>query len=195
MRYERVFLQLTYGVATLGFLALVLGGATGWIGYLLIFLGLVGSHGRLRRFSPTERGWRLLTVLFVAYCAVQYVFLAVSSLSVARELVIFLQVNRLYVRKSNRDFAQIYLLSFLHILLGCVLTVNPLFAGVLVAFLVASAWALMLLQLKLGMDLSHEQRVASGAIPSVSSRGSRIPGSSPVGAIQPPGRGASSGTG
>jgi transglutaminase-like putative cysteine protease len=156
VRFSRAFLALTYLVASLGFISLLLAGDVGVLGMAAIALGMLGSRGALRRFSPSDSTWRVLTVVFLLYAGLQYFALGASPLDVARDLLIYLQINRLFMRRHNRDYGHIYLLAFLQMLLGCILTINPLFALILVGFMVASAWALLLLQLKVGMDEQHE---------------------------------------
>lgn len=152
MKFFRTFEYLTSIVALLGFIALILPGDLEVLWLILIALTWLGSLGHWRFLAPSEPLWRVITAVFLFYAFGLYLFSDISALTVARQLLIYLQINRLYVRKTNRDYAFVYLLAFLQILLGCLLTISPAFALLLVLFLMCGGWALMLLQLKAGMD-------------------------------------------
>lgn len=159
MRFERALELLISVVALLGFIALTLPGDLELPWALLMLLGWAGSLGTYRRSLVSERLWQLSTIAFLVYVAGYYFYVSGNGMVIARQLLIFLQLNRLYVRKSYRDYAYIFLLSFLQILLGCLLTVSPTFALVLLLFLLCAGWGLMLLQMKIGMDQQAESEL------------------------------------
>lgn len=161
-RFWLAYEGVTYAVVVLGFLSLWLSQVAGTFSLLLMAGTLWGSWGERRWPAFSELVWRLLALGVLVGLGVLWATGRRSPLSVACDLLLFLQVQRLFVRRESRDYAWIYLLAFLQVLLGCVLTVVPGFAFVLVGFLVAITWAMLLFQVKQGMD---QEIPAPGAPP------------------------------
>lgn len=151
-RFYLAFKASTFLVVILGFASLWLSDRVGPVAGILMALTVVATWGDTRWPALSERFWRVAALAFIAWLGVSYFILHTPSLLVACHLLIFLQIQRLYTRKENRDYAWIYLIAFLQVLLGCILTVVPAFAFVMLGFLVAITWALLLYQLKQGMD-------------------------------------------
>ncbi|MFM7202340.1 MAG: transglutaminaseTgpA domain-containing protein [Myxococcota bacterium] len=162
LRAQELLVALVSG---LGFLALLLPGDLDlfWMGIALLGWPLGLTH--LRHQGPSENTWRLLTLAFLVYALAVFWIGEANGLLVARQLLIFLQVNRLYVRKTTRDYTYILLLAFLQILLGCLLTISPLFAFLLAMYLLAGAWALALLELRRGVESQAHQVNADAHMP------------------------------
>lgn len=162
---ERAQELLVAIVSALGLMALLLPGDLDLFWMMVALVGWPLGLTRWRDQGPSEGIWRLLTLAFLVYAVAVFWVGEANGLLVARQLLIFLQVNRLFVRKTTRDYAYILLLAFLQILLGCLLTVSPLFAILLVLYLLAGAWGLALLELRRGVEAQALQVDAEAQIP------------------------------
>ena len=155
-RFYRAFKLATFVVVASGFGGLLLTEEAGRGLWLVVLFSLIFSWPEQRPLKNADSMWKVLTLGFITYLAFAWLVLHTSSVTMGLQLLVFLQMNRLFTRRSNRDHVYLYLIAFLQLLLGCVLTVQPLFALVLMSFLVSTTWALLLFQLKRGMDESAE---------------------------------------
>ncbi len=67
-------------------------------------------------------------------------------------LVIFIQIVKLLNKKENKDYVQMYLMSFFQLLAAAVLTRSLSFSIALVSFTVAAVWTLVLFNLKVEIE-------------------------------------------
>ena len=81
-----------------------------------------------------------------------------------QELVHFLlalQAIKLLAPKKNRDWLQLYLLSFFSMVASSALTVELSFAAIFIGYLFLAPWVLMLLQLKEGSEAAGKDPTAA----------------------------------
>jgi protein-glutamine gamma-glutamyltransferase len=121
---------------------------------------LLVAAGALSWFVEPETGLgRLLGRAGLLFNVAALAFFAVCLLDVIRSfpepdltpilnLVLFLLVYKLYHRRSNRDYLQLYILSFLVVLAGAWLAQTALFVLGFAAYVVLATWTLILFHLR-----------------------------------------------
>src|SRR4029079_2609615 len=108
----------------------------------LMVAGYVGSffveeriHAR-PHYAPI---WTSAVVLFLCLQVVRPL-LAGPTLALAIEFAAFLQISRLFNRRTAADSQQIAVLSFLHLIAATVLSTNLSYAAIFAGFLIATPW-------------------------------------------------------
>ncbi|MCA9581746.1 MAG: DUF3488 domain-containing protein [Myxococcales bacterium] len=144
MTFRALHKSMTYFVAGLGLYALSLGGglSTGFV--ILMAVAFVGSYfvESPRIDSPSYA--RIWTMAVVGFLSLQVLraLAGAAILPLALEFVALLQISRLFNRRTGRDYYQIAVLCFLHLLVATVLTTSVFYGIVFIGFLVASPWML-----------------------------------------------------
>jgi transglutaminase-like putative cysteine protease len=70
------------------------------------------------------------------------------SLTLALEFAAFLQISRLFNRRSAAEYQQIAVLSFLHLIAATILTTSLIYAAVFLGFVISTPWMLALTNLR-----------------------------------------------
>ena len=159
MSFARLHKWVTYLLSGLGLLALSLGSELPESALLLIALGYLGSYfaeGPLLARPGYASSW---TIAVVGFLVVQVArgLTDVLTLSLAMEFAAFLQISRLWNRRTAADYQQIAVLSFLHLIAATVLSTNLSYAALFIGFVIATPWMLA---------LSHLRREIEGNYPS-----------------------------
>ncbi|HEX4353677.1 MAG TPA: DUF3488 domain-containing protein, partial [Polyangiales bacterium] len=150
MSFARLHKLVAYLLSGLGLVALSLGTELEMNVIVLMFLGYVGSlfaEGKLLELPYYGKAWTGLVVL--ALCV--QVLRAVTSeptLAMAIEFAAFLQISRLWNRRTAADYQQIAVLSFLHLIAATVLSTSLSYAIIFIGFVIATPWMLALSQLR-----------------------------------------------
>jgi transglutaminase-like putative cysteine protease len=117
---------------------------------LLIFAGYVGSvfaEGKLIERKAYNRSWNLSVVaMFVLQCI--RAGATEPTLAMAIEFAAFLQISRLWNRRTAADYQQIAVLAFVHLIAATVLSASLSYALIFVGFVIATPWMLALSQLR-----------------------------------------------
>jgi len=152
---------VAYLISGLGLVALSLGGELGVASLGLIALGYGASF-----FAEGERigrpGWsRGWTIGVIAFFFVQILrgLLGGPILALAMEFTALLQISRLMNRRSARDYQQIAVLAFLHLIAATVLSTELMYAVIFFGFVVVTPWMLA---------ISHLRREIEGNYPGAS---------------------------
>ena len=159
MSFARLHKWVTYLLSGLGLVALSLGSELPESALLLVALGYLGSYfaeGPLLERRGYASSW---TIAVVGFLLVQIVrgMTDVLTLSLAMEFAAFLQISRLWNRRTAADYQQIAVLSFLHLIAATVLSTNLSYAALFIGFVIATPWMLA---------LSHLRREIEGNYPS-----------------------------
>ncbi len=128
-------------------------------GLWLIAMALIGFNAwsvRSGRFNPLPR-WlaNSLTVLLFAY-AVARLLAAATPIVAIGEFLIILQVVKLYEQRSNRDYAQLLVLSLLLIVAASISTASLWFGMLLLVYLILALYACLLFHLKVETDAARQ---------------------------------------
>lgn len=150
MSFSLLHKSVAYLLSGLGLIALSLGSELSPLALALIFAGYVGSwfaeeslHSR-PHYAPAWTG------AVVACLAIQIARALISgpTLAMAMEFAAFLQLSRLFNRRTAADYQQIAVLGFLHLIAATVLSTNLSYAIIFVGFLISTPWMLALSHLR-----------------------------------------------
>jgi hypothetical protein len=158
MKFSLLHKCVTYLLSGLGLVALSLGNELSEGTLVLIFIGYVASWFAEERVLIRPRyaaGW---TAAVVAFLLLQ-VARGMSdrpTLAMAIEFAAFLQISRLFNRRTAVDYQQIAVLAFLHLIAATVLSTTLSYAAIFAGFVIATPWMLA---------LSHLRREIEGNYP------------------------------
>ncbi len=128
------------------FAALALTGRLDAPAIVIFTTGLSVSVYRTLKGLPeplSPRGAFILSCLYIVFFVVDMMVLSASFIPASIHLVLFLQVAKLYEKKTDRDYLYLIVLSFLQILAASALTIDISFVVMLFLFLVALISTLM----------------------------------------------------
>ncbi|MBU1627615.1 DUF3488 domain-containing protein [bacterium] len=150
MSFYRAFITVTYLTVISGILSLALAEGSpfyiivGTFGSLAIWY-FVDTRSRLH----ISRGvGTLLSVLAFIYLLLDIFYFSGFFVLSFTHFLIIIQLIKLCLEKENRDYVQIYLISFMHLIVTSVLTTNIVFAILFVIYILVATWALLLFHLK-----------------------------------------------
>ena len=150
MSFAKLHKLVAYLLSGLGMIALSLGSELELEVLALIFAGYFGSifaEGKLIERPGYARGWNLAVVaMFAVQCA--RAAAAEPTLAMAIEFAAFLQISRLWNRRTAADYQQIAVLSFVHLIAATVLSASLSYALIFIGFVIATPWMLALSQLR-----------------------------------------------
>jgi transglutaminase-like putative cysteine protease len=157
VRFQTLHKLATYAVAATGLASLAFSGELGGT----IPLALAGA-GAISWFAEGEilgrRAWRLAwnaaTLFFFGLAVVRGVT-AGTLLTPAVELSAFLQLNRLFNRRTARDYVFVNVLAFSHLVAATVLDSDLSYAGCFAAFVVFAPWAMVLSHLRREIERNY----------------------------------------
>ncbi|HKU39079.1 MAG TPA: transglutaminaseTgpA domain-containing protein, partial [Polyangiales bacterium] len=150
MSFAKLHKLVAYLLSGLGLIALSLGTELGSDVLFLIFAGYVGSmfaESKLIERPYYGKGWNL-AVVGMLLLQVARAVATEPTLSMAIEFAAFLQISRLWNRRTATDYQQIAVLSFLHLIAATVLSASLSYALIFIGFVIATPWMLALSQLR-----------------------------------------------
>ncbi len=158
---------VTYLLSGLGLVALSFGGELTPLALALVALGFIVSwFAEAPRIDQPVyvRGW---TVAVVIGLGVQ-LFRGFSSgggwLALVMEFAAFLSISRLFNRRSAAEYQQLAVLAFMHLIAATVLTTDLGYAGVFVAFVIATPWALTFAHLRGEIERNYPSDATNGQV-------------------------------
>jgi transglutaminase-like putative cysteine protease len=140
-----LYLTDLMAVPTLTGVAMTLG-ASWWVDRLR---PAIPNYGRL---------WGAITVVFLAYMALEVALLAESFMAVMVHLLVFLLAFKLYNMRSHRDLLDIFLLTFLMLVSACLVATSVGFVLVFCLYMILGVWGFILLHLRREADLAMPER-------------------------------------
>jgi len=150
MSFARLHKLVAYLLSGLGLIALSLGTELDPNVIVVMFLGFLGSllaEGKLIEHPYYTRAWTAL-VVFMLCVQVLRAVTSEPTLAMAIEFAAFLQISRLWNRRTAADYQQIAVLSFLHLIAATVLSTSLSYAVIFIGFVIATPWMLALSQLR-----------------------------------------------
>lgn len=157
MRFIVVHKAASYFMVATALAAILLSGEVGTLGALLILVATGVSWFWEAPRAPFERleiAWNIAT-LFMLGRAIVSVVGGGSVLLAAHEFVLFLTINRLFNRRTSRDYQQLYILSFLQMTAATVLNAELSYGVLFVLYVMATTWTLILFHLKREMEENY----------------------------------------
>jgi protein-glutamine gamma-glutamyltransferase len=158
MSFSLLHKSVAYLLSGFGLLALSLGSELSELTLLLVLLGYVGSWFAEDKLIHRPHYAALWTAAVVGCLGFQVLrgVMAEPTLALAIEFAAFLQISRLFNRRTAVDYQQIAVLAFLHLIAATVLSTNLSYAALFIGFVVATPWMLA---------LSHLRREIEGNYP------------------------------
>ena len=151
--FERQFVLAGHALGMTGIAALATTHQVG-VAYLVLALAALSwsvvrewrGHGW--QVPPAAANTSMIAALLVVFLPVLPSLGGVSPIRAIAEFLLVLTALKFAAAKETRDWTQIYVLSFFHLLAASALTVEPAFALVFFAFLVVAPCALVLALLR-----------------------------------------------
>jgi len=157
MSFSLLHKLVTYLISGLGLVALFLGSEITAFATALISLGYAASffaEGPVLKLPRYAQAWTAAVVLFLLYQIARGVSDELT-LAMAIEFAAFLQISRLFNRRTAADYQQIAVLAFLHLIAATVLTVNLVYAAFFVGFVIVTPWMLALCNLRREIESNY----------------------------------------
>lgn len=160
MSFYAIFIFSSYLMAFIGLVSLTL--AQESLFYLilssfsLIISGYLVHKKEIYLFPKIVN--TLLAVIAFLFIIVDRYFLYTPLLDSLSHFLIFIQLIKLFQKKENRDFLQIYLISFIHLLIASVTTLNIFFSFFFLIYMVTGIWTFILFHFKKEIDRENEIR-------------------------------------
>lgn len=149
LEFERTFVAVSYGLVATAFLAVALSGEVGLVAPVLFGVAFFGSLLRRSDGPPrpgTARVWTAL--LFAAFGTLILWSLNDGNwLLHALEFALLMTVSRLFQRRFAKDWLQLYVLTFLLMLVAAVIHPSPTFAVCFLVYTVLAIWGLTMVHL------------------------------------------------
>lgn len=150
----RQFKPALYVLVVLGFTGFAIASESPGIWVLAILLTLInGWLIRENLFKPVPRLIsNLVTLVAAAYLFLQLHARHTSPLLLIGQFLVVLQVVKLWEQRSNRDYAQLLVLSLLLMVAAAISTSSLVFGLMLIVYLVLSLYCCLLFHLKVETD-------------------------------------------
>jgi transglutaminase-like putative cysteine protease len=159
MSFAMLHKLVAYLIAGLGLIGLSLGGELSTPVLIVGALAFVGSYFAEGDFVRSDRyssAWTGAVVLLLVLQLAR-VITDTFTLPIMLEFAGFLQISRLFNRRTAVDYQQIAVIAFLHLIAATALSTSLIYAAVFFGFVIATPWMLA---------LSHLRREIEGNYPS-----------------------------
>ncbi|MCC7540335.1 MAG: DUF3488 domain-containing protein [Deltaproteobacteria bacterium] len=158
MSFTSIHKLVTYLLAGIGLASLALGGAGPLaIVAALSFVASIFAEGPRIATPRWRNAWTAATVL-VLVLVVVWTWMDGGYFEHAVGFAAFLQVNRLFNRRSAREYQQIAVLAFVHLLAATALSIDLAYALCFMAFVVVAPWVLALTHLRREIEGNYPSR-------------------------------------
>lgn len=157
MSFSLLHKLVAYLISGLGLGALSLGSELSALSVALIVLGYVASffaEGKVLKLPNYAQAWTAAVVLFLVLQLVRG-FTDELTLAMAMEFAAFLQISRLFNRRTAADYQQIAVLAFLHLIAATVLSVSLVYAALFIGFVIVTPWMLALSNLRREIESNY----------------------------------------
>ena len=150
MKFSSLHLGVTYLLAGLGFLALSLGSVLGPLESFVMFAAFLGTAFVTPAVMRNRRWSQAWTVLVLSGLAMQVLRGSTGApiLPLGIEYAALLQLSRLAYRPTAREYQQIAIIAFLHLIAATVLSSGLGYGLVFLGFVVVLPWMLALTHLR-----------------------------------------------
>jgi len=154
VRFAVAHKVVTYLMVGCAYVALIAGGG---VPPLISFGGLIALVASwwweppLVRFEKWTPWWTIGSIIALSY-SVLTAIVSADFLGVGAEFLVWLIVAKAFNRRAARDWQQMYLLAFLMLVAGSVLSPDLTYGLCFLGFVIASTWALTLFHLRREME-------------------------------------------
>lgn len=157
MRFRTVHKVATYLMVCASLGALSFGGNLSTPVLVIVLLATVISMFLPERREASvlwQTAWTVSTFVALGLCIVEFLLRSELVLSTVNFLL-FLLINKLYNRRTGRDYLQLYVVTFMMVVAGSVLNIGLSFALWFVLYIVATTWSLILFHLRREMEENY----------------------------------------
>lgn len=157
MRFRTVHKVATYLMVCASLGALAFGGNLSTPVLAIVLLAVAISVFLPERRDASvlwQTAWTVSTFVALGLCIVEFLLRSELVLSTVNFLL-FLLVNKLYNRRTGRDYLQLYVVTFMMVVAGSVLNIGLSFALWFVVYIVATTWSLILFHLRREMEENY----------------------------------------
>ena len=150
MSFSKLHKLVAYLISGLGLFGLTLGEEITPISTAAIVFGFIASwfaEGPRIRTAGYGSGWTTAVVVGLLIQVLRAIVEA-PTLSLAIEFAAFLQISRLFTRRTAVDYQQIAVLAFVHLVAATVLSTSLSYGVMFVGFVIATPWMLALSHLR-----------------------------------------------
>jgi len=171
--FELVFKLSSYLLVLDGLFALWLTGLFDPLSFgILLALFIISWWGEHLRALASKRFWDSLAFLFLPFLLLDFLYLAESFVAGIVHLLVFLTLYKLFNCQRNKDYLDLYVISFFQLVAASALTVSPAFLLAFVTYMVLGTWTFILLHLRQEAEVTDpsSRHVLSGRASLVSLR-------------------------
>ena len=167
MRFSTLHTAISYLLAALGLVALTLGSELPLPSALLLALGYVASLAVGPKQWSRPGYTTMWNALLVAFLGLQIGrgFLGSPLLALGMEFAGFLQISRLFHRRTAKDHQHIQTLAFLHLIAATVLSTGLDYAVVFFGFVLVTPWMLAFTHLRVEIESHYGDEGANPSAP------------------------------
>jgi transglutaminase-like putative cysteine protease len=165
MRFSAIHKLTSYLMVLVAVVGLLLSPEISFVTGALTLIGIALSwfaepaRFRLERFTAA---WNVATVVVFFYLITD-VFRGGSVLSAGACFLLFVLINKLFNRRSSKDYQQAYVISFLILVVATTLNTGVSYAFCFALFILFGTWALTLLHLRREMEENYLLKHSDGA--------------------------------
>lgn len=173
MPFELVFKLSSHLLVLDGLFALWLTGLFDPLSFgIFLALFVVSWWSDHLRALASKRFWDSLAFLFLPFLLLDLLYLAESFVAGIVHLLVFLTLYKLFNRQRNKDYLDLYIISFFQLVAASALTISLAFLLAFVAYMVLGTWTFILLHLRkeAGVTDPSSRHVLSGGASPVSLR-------------------------
>ncbi|MGK0361610.1 MAG: transglutaminase-like putative cysteine protease [Bradymonadia bacterium] len=105
-------------------------------------------------FKRFELFWNIATVGMLLKVIIDGIYTG-AVLDQALDFVLFLSINKLFNRRTSRDYQQLYVLSFLQMTAGTVINADLSYGVLFLFYVIFTTWTLILFHLKREMEENY----------------------------------------
>jgi protein-glutamine gamma-glutamyltransferase len=165
MRFSTVHKVTTYLTALTALASVLLGSETSDLTALLGLLGVTlswfinpGRWGAQR----SNGVWNAATIVFLLFLGFT-VSQGAPLINAGMQFLIFVLINKLFNRRSSKDYQQIYVVSFLMLVAATTMNSELTYAVCFILFVIFCSWSLILLHLRREMEENYLLKHADAA--------------------------------
>ena len=157
MNFEGYFRLSSYLLVLCGFSSLVMAKFYS-LPFALLF-GLLTVYSYKREKLPLKMNiprwfWNSATLVYFSYLFIKVFFRGGDLIEEGINFTVYLQANKLLNLKENRDYFQMYVLSFVHLLSSSVLTESVSFIIPFLAYIIVATWTFVHYNIKVQYEES-----------------------------------------
>jgi protein-glutamine gamma-glutamyltransferase len=165
MRFSALHKTVSYLMVTTAVVAVALGPDLSMVATALTALGIIASwfveppRVSVGRFAAA---WNVATVVFFFYLVTEVVR-GEAVITAGAHFLLFVLVNKLFNRRSSRDYLQAYVVSFLLMVVATTMNNSLSYAVCFVGYVLFTTWTLILFHLRREMEDNYLLKHSEGA--------------------------------